>query len=153
MGKTKLGHHPQPPKTIHHQSKCIHHYPPLPENRPPPRKSQNVFIHDLLLTLFEQFLFLRNATFLYVTEVLCDKVLISSFFKFKISTTFYDISEFLKFIFQELKIIRFIFVCFDKKDAEAVAQRCSVGKVFLETFQYSQENTCATVYFLIRLQD
>ena len=38
------------------------------------------------------------------------------------------------------------------KKAEAVAQRCSVKKVFLEISQNSQENTCAKVYFLIKLQ-
>ena len=36
--------------------------------------------------------------------------------------------------------------------AEAVVQRCSVKKVFLEISQNSQENTCARVYFLIKLQ-
>ena len=35
---------------------------------------------------------------------------------------------------------------------EAVAQRCSMKKAFLEILQNSQENTCATVYFLIKLQ-
>ena len=35
---------------------------------------------------------------------------------------------------------------------EAVAQRCSVNKVFLETSQNSQKNTCARVSFLIKLQ-
>ena len=34
---------------------------------------------------------------------------------------------------------------------EAVAQRCSVKKVFLEISQNSQENTCASVSFLIKL--
>ena len=34
---------------------------------------------------------------------------------------------------------------------EAVVQRCSVKKVFLEILQNSQENTCARVSFLIRL--
>ena len=33
---------------------------------------------------------------------------------------------------------------------EAVAQRCSVKKVFLEISQTSQENTCVRVSFLIR---
>ena len=37
--------------------------------------------------------------------------------------------------------------------SEAVAQRCSVKKVFLEISQNSQENTCARVSFLIKLQD
>ena len=35
---------------------------------------------------------------------------------------------------------------------EAVTQRCSVEKVFLEISQNSQENTCARVFFLIKLQ-
>ena len=35
---------------------------------------------------------------------------------------------------------------------EAVARRCSVKKVFLEISQNSQENTCAKVSFLIKLQ-
>ena len=35
---------------------------------------------------------------------------------------------------------------------EAVAQRCSVEKVFLEILQNSQESTCASVSFLIKLQ-
>ena len=35
---------------------------------------------------------------------------------------------------------------------EAVARRCSVKKVFLEISQNSQENICARVSFLIKLQ-
>ena len=35
---------------------------------------------------------------------------------------------------------------------EAVVQRCSVRKVFLEILQNSQENTCTRVSFLIKLQ-
>ena len=35
---------------------------------------------------------------------------------------------------------------------EAAARRCSVKKVFLEISQNSQENTCARVSFLIKLQ-
>ena len=35
---------------------------------------------------------------------------------------------------------------------EAVSQRCSVKKVFLEISQTSQENTCARVSILIKLQ-
>ena len=35
---------------------------------------------------------------------------------------------------------------------EAVSQRCSVKNVFLEISQNSQENTCARVSFLIKLQ-
>ena len=36
--------------------------------------------------------------------------------------------------------------------AEAVSQRCSVKLVLLEISQNSQENTCARVSFLIKLQ-
>ena len=35
---------------------------------------------------------------------------------------------------------------------EAVVQRCSVKKMFLEISQNSEENTCARVSFLIKLQ-
>ena len=35
---------------------------------------------------------------------------------------------------------------------KAVVQRCSIKKVFLEISQNSQENTCARVSFLIKLQ-
>ena len=35
---------------------------------------------------------------------------------------------------------------------QVVAQGCSVKKVFLEISQNSQENTCAWVSFLIKLQ-
>ena len=35
---------------------------------------------------------------------------------------------------------------------EAVVQTCSVKKMFLETSQNSQENTCARASFLIKLQ-
>ena len=38
------------------------------------------------------------------------------------------------------------------RNQEAVAQTCSVKKVFLEISQNSQENTCANVSFLIKLQ-
>ena len=39
------------------------------------------------------------------------------------------------------------------KRTEAVVQRCSVKKVFLEISQNSQENTCTRVSFLVKLQD
>ena len=39
-----------------------------------------------------------------------------------------------------------------KKGSEAVAQRCFVKKVFLEISRISQENTCARVSSLIKLQ-
>ena len=35
---------------------------------------------------------------------------------------------------------------------KAVSRRCSVKKVFLEISQNSPENTCARLYFLIKLQ-
>ena len=137
-------HHDQPPgkiyppspTTIHHQPIYIHHhsppakiYPPppitsqnistttyhFPKNGPRPCKSQNTFIYNLLLTLLQQFLFLRNAIFLSVMETLRDKVLISSFFKLQISITFYDIQDFPKFIFHEFKVTRFILFVFINK--------------------------------------
>ena len=39
-----------------------------------------------------------------------------------------------------------------KCSLEAVAQRCSVKKLFLEISQNSQENTCARVSLLLKLQ-
>ena len=39
-----------------------------------------------------------------------------------------------------------------KQRAEAVAQRCFIKTVLLEISQNSQENTCARVSFLIKLQ-
>ena len=39
-----------------------------------------------------------------------------------------------------------------KDSKEAVARTCSIKKVFLEISQNSQENTCARVSFLIKLQ-
>ena len=41
---------------------------------------------------------------------------------------------------------------FHSENLEAVVQRCSVKKAFLEISQNSQENTCAKVSFLINLQ-
>ena len=38
------------------------------------------------------------------------------------------------------------------KPSEAVVQTCSVKKVFLEISQNAQENTCARVSFLVKLQ-
>ena len=35
---------------------------------------------------------------------------------------------------------------------EAVTQRCSVKKVFLEISKNSHENTCARISFLVKLQ-
>ena len=45
-----------------------------------------------------------------------------------------------------------IFKDFKTICTEAVLQRCSVKKVFLDISQGSQENTCARVSFLIKLQ-
>ena len=36
--------------------------------------------------------------------------------------------------------------------SEAVTQRCYVKKMFLEILQNSLENTCASLFFLIKLQ-
>ena len=38
------------------------------------------------------------------------------------------------------------------KNIEVAAKSCSVKKVFLEISKNSQENACARVYFLIKLQ-
>ena len=38
------------------------------------------------------------------------------------------------------------------KESEADIWRCSVEKIFLEILQNSQENTCARISFLIKLQ-
>ena len=43
-----------------------------------------------------------------------------------------------------------LYVC--KKISEASVQACSVKKMFLQVLQNSQENTCARVSFLIKLQ-
>ena len=49
-----------------------------------------------------------------------------------------------------LQIVLSCWLCWPQ--TEAVAQRCSVKKVFLENSPNSQENTCARVAFLIKLQ-
>ena len=55
---------------------------------------------------------------------------------------------FLGFIF-----LRSLFICATRNlSTEAIAQRCSVKKVFLEIPQNSQESTCARVSFLTKLQ-
>ena len=55
-----------------------------------------------------------------------------------------------------MSIINFLFwinfLFFFMRHTEAVAQRCSVKMVFLEISQNLQENTCARVSFLIKLQ-
>ena len=42
-------HHPTPPTTNQNISTTIYHFP---KNGPPPRKSQNIFIYNLLMALF-----------------------------------------------------------------------------------------------------
>ena len=107
-----------PPTTTYHQPKYIHHhppsakiYPPLATIHPPPptttqkmdchpakaKMNSNIAPLDIVLTV--SFSLECNIS---VIEILCDKVLISSFFKFKISTTFCVILDFLKF--QEFKV-------------------------------------------------
>ena len=83
--------HPPPSNTTQHQPKYIHHHPPTPKKWTTTHQKPNIFTYNILLPLFSQFLFLRYTIFLFVTETLCDKVLISSFFKLEISTTFYRI--------------------------------------------------------------
>ena len=66
---------------------------------------------------------------------------------FPISSNLSWTNSFMATVFplkHSLYCIRFVF--------EAVAQRCSVKKVFLEISQNSQENTCARVSFLIKLR-
>ena len=58
------------------------------------------------------------------------------------------------FFFRKLHLIAALFwiLIRTKAQGEAVTQRRSVKKVFLEVSQNSQENTCARVSFLIKLQ-
>ena len=56
------------------------------------------------------------------------------------------------FIFDSVLFLLKILFLFNKMYEEAVAQTCSVKRVFLEISQNSQENTCARVSFLIKLQ-
>ena len=101
--------YPSPP-TTHHQPKYIRHHPPQSKNGPPPSQNQCISIYNLLLRLFLTVYFsFKNTIVLYVT--LCNKVLISSFFKFKISTTFYI----CKIILKAFNVKIFIFVCFIHK--------------------------------------
>ena len=52
----------------------------------------------------------------------------------------------------KIKLAKTIKNGFLSKNAEAVARRCSVKKVFLEIWQNSQESNCARDSFLIKLQ-
>ena len=51
-----------------------------------------------------------------------------------------------------VKLARIKDICNLVTNIEAVVQTCSVKKMFLEISQNSQENTCARVSFLIKLQ-
>ena len=71
-GQTKLCHHQPPSTTPYHQPKHIYHHTQASKNGLPLIKNQNIFLYNLLLT-FQQFLFLQNALFLSVTEILYAK--------------------------------------------------------------------------------
>ena len=68
--------------------------------------------------------------------------------------------KFFKFYFQSLFSFQIYSISFydcslkqeDIQCIEAVVRKCSVRKVFLQILQISQENTCARVSFLIKLQ-
>ena len=114
---SKLCHDPPTSTTTHHHPKYVHHQPPpaktgspspttitarqyistttyhFPKHGPPPGKGK---IYPYITSFRHCFnsSFFSNTIFLSVTEILRDKVLISSFFKFQICTTFstfYDI--------------------------------------------------------------
>ena len=81
----------------------------------------------------------------------------------KVNFNFYELRNMFVYVFNvllevnwwEIKLRKFLFqIMFEKcnKLAEAVAQTCSIKKVFLEILQNSQENTGARVSFLIKLQ-
>ena len=90
--------HPSPSTSTHNQPKYIHHQPPPAKIYPPPPplpekwttiQQKPKYIHikptfDIVLTVS----FSSKCSILSVTEILWNKVLISSFFKFPISTTF-----------------------------------------------------------------
>ena len=113
MGQTKLWHHPPAPTTIHQHPPpakicpppptTTHHHPPPAKIYPPlPTISQKMNRHPAKAKIYSYITSFRHcfnrsfffAIFLSVMEILCDQVLISSFFKFQISSTirtFYDI--------------------------------------------------------------
>ena len=57
----------------------------------------------------------------------------------------------LQFVSDLFELNTFVHL-FETKITEAVVRRCSVKKVFLKIWQKSQENTCAIVSFLTKLQ-
>ena len=94
---TTIHQRPSPPTTSQNISITTHHHPPPAKIYSPLPTTTQKMDHNQAkakiysyITSFWQLLFLRNTIFLYVTEILCAKVLISLFFKFKVSTTFYD---------------------------------------------------------------
>ena len=70
----------------------------------------------------------------------------------KIMIWLYDFIINIWFTYVPLKKLKKLPIVIIKWTAEAVTQRCSIKKVFLEISQNSQENTCARVSFLIKLQ-
>ena len=98
--------------------------------------SKNMLAHALLpLLVFEHgFTQIRFSIF----DFFC--------FCFMIDKYFLILSNFTRYLFS----VNTIFI--DEKHTEAVTQRCSVRKVFLEISQSSQENTCTRVSFLIKLR-
>ena len=61
-------------------------------------------------------------------------------------------SDALDFIFVSRFALENTKACLVTVVTEAITWRCSVRKLFLEVSQKSQENTCARVSFLIKLQ-
>ena len=94
---TTTHHHPAPSSTsqnisttTHHQPKYIHHYLPFPKKMDHhPAKAKIYSYTSSFRHCFNSFFFFPS-----VTDILSDEVLINSFFKFQITTTFstfYDI--------------------------------------------------------------
>ena len=128
LNYTTTHHHPSPPTTIHQRpsppttshniSITTHHHPPPAKIYSPLPTTTQKMDHNpakakiySYITSFWQLPFLRNTIFLYVTEILCAKVLISLFFKFKVSTTFYDFQNlyFRSLRLQDLFLFVFIY--------------------------------------------
>ena len=108
MCQTKPCHHPPQSTTIHHHPPLAKIYPPPTttiQHHPPPAKiylplpttskkmdhhSAKAKIYSYITSFWhclDSFFFLPNTLFLSVSEILCHKVLISSFFRFQISST------------------------------------------------------------------
>ena len=88
----------------------------------------------------------------------------SLMFTFLVLCADYSHEELSKLCVQHMKKINMLEVYYEKnvrieklknsanQEWVAVAQRCSVKKIFLKTSQNSQENTCARVSFFIKFQ-